>query len=468
MLFALSAQTVTLHVNVLQNEIVLVADNIHSSSFINPQDQHFYNSVLKRKHTYGEAIILSTSVFTKFDEEKTITLPRYGDHGEDYSNYEYNLSSTYLCTSCNGLNLTFESGWCTGTGVTQTFRVPNYNKMAFNTIRAAIWESCDPIPTSFLKNAKENKFNYIFLSVQNFGNPRTNIWKTKDEVFNAFKDAFVLANTYNIRIIPLIAMGSHWVDWCKQPTNTAIGNSKGWTHMGVPYDNSAKLWVNGSQACPAMADETGLDGGIDDIFVEFLTLIKNAHKAANVNYPLEFIHLGHDEPWTNPNPIEDISLCYGITQTSDQTFINKLLVAKPPYTINEAFYSLLYSELTRRIEQVQKNINSFIKGGIMSVRTISMSESIARVWDELLFTRAALLSQKLATPFADSVKPFLTRSLAISNEQTSFWDTETEAQAQIYACNFELDELAQDVSACHSQTSTDSLDYGPLQHLISR
>jgi hypothetical protein len=69
-----------------------------------------------------------------------------------------------------------------------------------------------------------------------------------------------------------------------------------------------------------------------------------------------------------------------------------------------------------------------------------------RVWEEQLFTRAALLSQKLATPFADSVKPFLTRSLAIKNEQTSLWGTETETQAKIVACNFELDELAHDVS----------------------
>ena len=82
----------------------------------------------------------------------------------------------------------------------------------------------------------------------------------------------------------------------------------------------------------------------------------------------------------------------------------------------------------------------------MSVRTISMSESIARVREELLFTRAGLLSQKLPTPFADAVKPFQTRSRAIRNEQTSFWDTETEEKVQIYTCYSELDELSQDVS----------------------
>jgi hypothetical protein len=75
-----------------------------------------------------------------------------------------------------------------------------------------------------------------------------------------------------------------------------------------------------------------------------------------------------------------------------------------------------------------------------------MSESMDRIADELLYTRSGFLAQKLANQFADSIKPVIVKGHGIKNEQTAFWEKETETQAGVAACNFVLDELAQDVS----------------------
>ena len=82
----------------------------------------------------------------------------------------------------------------------------------------------------------------------------------------------------------------------------------------------------------------------------------------------------------------------------------------------------------------------------MPVRTITMNESMDRIADELLYTRSGFLAQKLASQFADSIKPVIVKGHGIKNEQTAFWEKETETQAGVAACNFVLDELVQDVS----------------------
>jgi hypothetical protein len=100
------------------------------------------------------------------------------------------------------------------------------------------------------------------------GDPVSGHWRSKKEVFTHIKNGFRLANKYQIRIIPFIQMGSHWVDWCSQTGKYQTGHSTGLQTNGVAWIKD-RIWFKDDYRCPAMADETGIDGGIDDIFVEF-------------------------------------------------------------------------------------------------------------------------------------------------------------------------------------------------------
>jgi hypothetical protein len=82
----------------------------------------------------------------------------------------------------------------------------------------------------------------------------------------------------------------------------------------------------------------------------------------------------------------------------------------------------------------------------MGNRTIQQDESPEKVWEELCFSRAALLGQVLAAALAESVKPFTARSIELRREQWEHWEHEQEAQAGIVAVNYVLDALTFDLS----------------------
>jgi hypothetical protein len=82
----------------------------------------------------------------------------------------------------------------------------------------------------------------------------------------------------------------------------------------------------------------------------------------------------------------------------------------------------------------------------MANRTIQQDESPEKVWEELCFSRAALLTQTLAGALAESVKPLTAKSIELRREQWEHWEREQEAQAGVVAVNYVLDAVTFDLS----------------------
>lgn len=115
--------------------------------------------------------------------------------------------------------------------------------------------------------------------------------------------------------------------------------------------------------CPSFSyDSTGFD----QTFVEFLQQVKAAHSEANVNYPLEFIHLGHDEPaYYTRLLVGDCKIGDGsdwsvnsVTEVcaADKSFIQNYSGSK-----STAVQELFVTELFRRTEQVKSNLGSNVR-----------------------------------------------------------------------------------------------------------
>jgi hypothetical protein len=99
--------------------------------------------------------------------------------------------------------------------------------------------------------------------------------------------------------------------------------------------------------------------GIDKTFCELLKEIKSAHQESNVSYPLEFIHLGHDEPayWTRlligdcklgPDPKG-----WNVVKVLETCKIDKDFINNYSGSTSEAVQTMVIKELLRRINQVK-------------------------------------------------------------------------------------------------------------------
>jgi hypothetical protein len=158
-----------------------------------------------------------------------------------------------------------------------------YNLMQYNTIRVAYYGNGEDMGNGlvdeFLQKAKDNKYNYVLAEfAMNRGRNSTILAKKED-----FLRAFKKADDFGLRLIPLIQVGSCW--------------SHHWRHAQVNWNTNIKMTRISSNigdfGCPSFSADTA---GFDQTFIEMLKQIRNAHKEAKVKYPLEFIHLGHDEP----------------------------------------------------------------------------------------------------------------------------------------------------------------------------
>jgi hypothetical protein len=82
----------------------------------------------------------------------------------------------------------------------------------------------------------------------------------------------------------------------------------------------------------------------------------------------------------------------------------------------------------------------------MTARTIQPGEALERVWEELCFSKAALLGRVQTASLASLVDPYIERVLGLSREQWMLWQEETAAQAGVVSINYVLDETVLDIS----------------------
>lgn len=276
-----------------------------------------------------------------------------------------------------------------------------YNKKIFNSIRIAHNMQGEEIGSllldDFLLKAKNAKYNYVLAQFNmNRGKPMPATINDKKVVF---KKSFIKVGQYNLRMIPLVCTGS---------AHDAQGEGQwcfakyGLPEIPTPWNPNIKLNLVWGRT-DGSSDETSWGttaftadpNGVDKTFIEYLTMIKQAHEEAHVSYPVEYIHIGHDEmtfydvcliggaPSFNVNGISKITSLNGNRNwyiaedpspngntyngtprvrtfvQSDRDFIDSCIAQGND--ISTAFAKIIVTEIYRRLEQVQSVFGSKTK-----------------------------------------------------------------------------------------------------------
>lgn len=253
----------------------------------------------------------------------------------------------------------------------------SYNLQQFNTVRVAYpYFSND----DYLKKVASMNYNYIILYPNVHGN-------TEDEIYNNLtsdtRDAVINASRFGLRVIPYVNMTGRWAYYFWHPLEIATGKTfctshweaTGWENFfGV---NWTLKWF-GVAFSPADWTPFGTNRlspdptGFDSYLIKILQAIKNGFDAANSYYPLEFIHLDHNELFCGDRlPIGGLcnenssSLCYGVrwrNTTADQTdkdWIQGRINAGDSPSL--AVAKLLVEEAYRRTNQVKQVFGNNVK-----------------------------------------------------------------------------------------------------------
>ena len=248
-----------------------------------------------------------------------------------------------------------------------------YNMLQFNTIRMTYYGS-HLIPQGFLEEAKKCNYNYIlvefhFRDKDNSSDPDDVMQRMRVDI----KNAFISINKYGLRMIPKIQLGSGWsYHWykVKKYKNSKIQMNRIKATIFFPEGQKKTVYVG----CPSFSlDKEGVDASVE----ELLNQIKSAHAEAGVFYPLEFVHLGHDEP-----AFFDRSLIGGIDADNRVTSIgngwkikvdsclersgkdtmalkNAIETFNGNYT--KAYQFLFVSEISNRISQISSILGMKVK-----------------------------------------------------------------------------------------------------------
>jgi hypothetical protein len=288
-----------------------------------------------------------------------------------------------------------------------------WNVMKYNSMRVAYYPWGEALGTGkvddFLLRVKNNGYNYLQSEFHfSFKGDATDsrgfsvratsksIGDKKDD----FKNAFIKTDSFGIRLVPEIQMGDcHAADWkfARDHWNNNI--------------QMTRIQMNDSMGpvygCHAFTDEPG---GVDKTFVEYLQVILAAYTEAAVRYPLEFIHLGHDEPsagtWlimgncktgqataANAGAFlcgNDISnwKVHRVLDTCSADINYLAANSVSPGTPTLAVQKLLVSEIFRRINQVQS---------VFGTRTKVVIH--ADMWDpQFYFQKYYLANDQMVTP----------------------------------------------------------------------
>lgn len=253
------------------------------------------------------------------------------------------------------------------------------------------------INDSALQRAKNSNYNYIVVpfefrasdTIIGNGDVYENL---KIDMLNATKKLY----KYNLKIIPMISMSSKWaLHWqvLKKFENSNIGMNTIYTDDNIPnplnfygiyhslnmlrgggehYDKGSICDMKNVESVANMGSNSWSyeKNGVDNSIFKVFQAIKDGFDISNVNYNLEYLHIGHDEPqFLNWNLMGGVAypcgnaypyrgnFARGEVSNSDIKYIDSL--KNMGISASKAYQTLLANEIYRRIIQAKsifKNI----------------------------------------------------------------------------------------------------------------
>lgn len=153
-----------------------------------------------------------------------------------------------------------------------------------STIRIAYYPKGERLDSGFIIHARKYKYQYIAAEFR-----FKNVAKPMEKIYSEINYAYKITDQNNTRLIPKIQINSCWSSHWRHVRDNDNQQMEINFFLGKLRKQIKLRWWG----CPSFAPDSI---GIDKSFEDLVKTIVSAHDSANTNYPLEFIHLGHDEP----------------------------------------------------------------------------------------------------------------------------------------------------------------------------
>lgn len=154
----------------------------------------------------------------------------------------------------------------------------------FNSLRCTYYHRGECLPEDFVKHAKKYNYNYIIAEFH-----FRDVDHPSDSICSDIRNALKIVARNGMRLIPKIQLNSGW--------------SAHWRHVRDHENKNIQMNLIRAKSrsqknlswwgCPSFApDSSGLDKSFENVIKKIVSM----YQVSNVSFPLEYIHLGGDEP----------------------------------------------------------------------------------------------------------------------------------------------------------------------------
>jgi hypothetical protein len=215
--------------------------------------------------------------------------------------------------------------------------------LPFNSLRIAYYAcnaTTDVIPEGFLLRAKAAGYTHVLAEYQItlHQSEWSNGYYVGSSMRNGLTNAFKRVNSYGMKLIPEFQSGSYWSGHWAATNNPNIQ----WEYIDYGSGNVQR------STTPVFAPNPS---GMDLSFEQLINMINDAFNATNMNYSLDYIHIGHDEPFYNNGSTSGLAV--------GRSDLDQNWIATHPATLqNTSIQLLMADEISRRVNAIKTKIPS--------------------------------------------------------------------------------------------------------------
>lgn len=205
------------------------------------------------------------------------------------------------------------------------------------------------VPPAFLDRVQKAGYNYVAVAFpmdtsdwnDSIGTVKGTSLRTK------LTSAFIATDKHGLRLIPMYQiMHGSVTDWSW--INTAI--EKTWNVY--TWTDKTEHWVY----CPSFSPDPAGIRLMDSTIKQLIQTTKAAFDSARLPYPLEYIHIGHDELMATYDPPRMLNIA--TTSKADiafiRTFSKDTSRSLDSSEVQEGIQTLIANEIDRRVAQIKE------------------------------------------------------------------------------------------------------------------